>query len=493
MGGQVTVRDVPTPHTPSSLGRRAATGGLWLIGLRIASRSLGFLRSIILARILTPADFGVFGLAMLAMNTLGSFAETGVQAALIQRKGSIDDYLSSAWTIHFVRSLFIASLLFWGAPLAGTLLASPVAVPFIRAMALSQVIGGFFNIGFTHYQREIRFDVTFIHDLASSAANLSVSLFLAWKYHSPWALVAGTIAQSAVSVAISHIISPTRPVFEFDLKKVGELLSYGRWLLVSNILMFLVTQGDDAFVGRMLGVAALGYYQMAYNIACIPSTEIANMVSRIAFPVFAKIQTDLARLNRAYLNTLRIVSFLSFPIAGCTFVFAQAGVEVFLGKQWASAIIPVRILAVWGVVRAVATTTSQVFRAIGKPRTIARLRSLEVVLLAAAIYPLSIRWGIRGTSLAVVCATIVPIAIACGTTIHELRGKLSDFLWAIAIPAVSTLTMSIATWLLCSQFPVRLQLVVGPFIAAVVYVSCVAALARIPGWRFGDFAGRSIF
>jgi O-antigen/teichoic acid export membrane protein len=192
----------------------------------------------------------------------------------------------------------------------------------------------------------------------------------------------------------------------------------------------------------MLGVSALGFYQMAYLLSNLPATEITNVVSQIAFPAYAKIQNDLPKLRRAYLEIFKATMQLSFPIAGCIFVLGPDFTAIFLGEKWMPMVATMQVLAIWGLIRSSGGLAAPLFQAINKPEIATKLLLIKLILLILLIYPLTIKWGILGTALAVLINAIIISPFTHCILIHMVGGKKVDIFKIIIKPAVSTLIMA---------------------------------------------------
>ena len=257
---------------------------------------------------------------------------------------------------------------------------------------------------------------------------------------SVWALVFGLLAGNLVRLIVSYFIHPYHPRLSSDWDRAKELFGFGKWILGSSILVFLITQGDDIFVGKLLGVTLLGFYQMAYRISNAPATEITHVISQVTFPAYSKLQENIPKLREAYLKVLQVTAFLSFPIAGLIFVLAPDFTEIFLGEKWMPMVPAMQVLAIWGILRAVGTV-GPVARAVGKPRIAANVQLVQLIVLATLIYSLSVRWGILGTSLAVVFGSLVARLISSYMVIKITECRIKSFCRLIAFPLTGTIIM----------------------------------------------------
>ena len=424
-----------------SLSQRVIRSGFWVFSLRITERAFSLIRLIILARILAPHDFGLMGIAMLTMATLETFSQTGFQAALIQKKENTELYLDAAWTIMIIRGLILFTILYFIAPYAAIFFKSPQAKPIIRIIGFSILFQAFTNIGVIYFRKELEFNKQFIYQLSGTLADFIVAISAALILKSVWALVFGLLAGNFVRLVVSYLIHPYRPHLTFDLGKAKELFGFGKWILGSSILVFLLTQGDDIFVGKLLGATALGFYQMAYRISNIPATEITHAISQVTFPAYSKLQDNIPKLREAYLKVLQVTAFLSFPIAGLIFVLAPEFTKIFLGEKWMPMVPAMQILVFAGLVRSIAATTGPVFHAVGKPKIDTKWQIIRLLVLAALIYPFTIKWGILGTSIVVFLSIFVSNIGFSFDAIKITKCRFIEFSKVIVLPLINGMVM----------------------------------------------------
>jgi len=463
-----------------NLSQKVVRGGFWVFSLRITERAFSLIRLIILARILSPNDFGLMGIALLVMATLQTFSQTGFQQALIQKKEDIKSYLNSAWTVLILRGFILFALLFLIAPYAAIFFKAPQAKSIIQIIGFSVLLQAFTNIGVVYFQKELEFNKQFIYQLSGTLADFVVAVSAALILRSVWALVLGLLAGNAVRCFVSYLVHPYRPHLSSDLGKAKELFGFGKWILGSSILVFLITQGDDIFVGKLLGTTALGFYQMAYRISNMPATEITHVISQVTFPAYSKLQDNIPKLREAYLKVLQVTAFLSFPIAGLIFVLAPDFTRIFLGEKWMPMVPAMQVLVLWGVIRSIGVHHGSVLQAVGKPDILTKLNIIKLMMLVILIYPLSIKWEIVGTSLAVCASALFITPIALYITISKiLMGKMSMICKIMLIPFVSTLFMA----LLLGSFTMKnlslIEFILAVSVGAIFYFITTYILDRV--------------
>jgi O-antigen/teichoic acid export membrane protein len=447
----VTKSDLP-PQPGEGLYQRTVRSGFYVFALRITEQLFGIVRLIILARVLAPNDFGLMGIALLAMAALETFTQTGFQEALIQKKEDISAYLDIAWTIMLLRNALICVILFFVAPYIAIFFKAPAATGIIQVIGFSLLlggsggVGGFVNIGIIYFQKELEFNKQFLWRVSGTLADFTVSIAAALVLKSVWALVFGLLAGNLVRLIMSFFIHPYRPHFKLDLVKSRELFIFGKWILGSSILVFLVFQGDNIFVGKLLGVTLLAFYQMAYRFSNAPATEITHVISQVTFPAYSKLQDNLPSLRQAYLKTLQFTAFISIPLAGGIFILAPEFTQIFLTEKWMPIIPALQVLVLAGLLNSIGAIAGNVFQGIGKPQINTKWQLIRFFVLAASIYPLSIRWGILGTSVSVVLSLMVSTVAFSFMVVKITECGWKSFSKLIILPLTSAAIMVLSTF-----------------------------------------------
>jgi len=473
-------------HPEISLSQRAVRSGAWVFLLRVIQQLFSLTRLLILARILAPHDFGLMGIALLSMATLETFSQTGFQQALIQKKYDIKPYLDSAWTFLILRGVILFAILYLIAPYAAVFFDASEAKPIIQVIGLSVIFQAFTNIGVIHFQKELEFNKQFIYQLSGTLTDFVVAVAAVLILGNVWALVFGLLAGKAAMLVVSYLIHPYRPHLSFDIGKARELFGYGRWILGSSVLVFLITQGDDILVGKLVGVTALGFYQMAYLISNLPATEITNIISQVAFPMYSKLQDDLPKLREAYLKVMQVTAFITFPMAGLIFVLAPDFTMIFLGEKWMPMVPAMQILTLWGLIRSLGATTGPIFQGVGKPIIATKLQFVRLILLIIIIYPLTIKWGILGTSLAVFISGLLISPFSHYIVVMRItQCNVKTFMKFVILPALGTIIACI-TLLLSKHFIISSMGHLSLFMVVIIGVISYTAMTILFD-RFLDY------
>jgi O-antigen/teichoic acid export membrane protein len=440
------------PPEDGGFSSNVVNAGAWAFAMRISVRVLQLGRTFILAKLLSPEDFGLMGFAIISLLTLNMLSRTGFWEALVQYKGDIEDRLDTAWTIEAIRGTLIGAVVFGAAPFIAGFFGDPNATEILRVMALSPVLIGFTNLAIARFDRALNFRKVFAFEISQAVAEVAAAIIAALVLRSVWALVIGVIAGSAARVIASFALAPRRPRFVIEREKAIAMFRYGRWIFGSFVLWLLTNEIDDILVGRLLGAGALGLYRMAYTLSQSMVTEIAQTINQVVFPAFSQMQDDRRRLAEGYRQAVHLVSFLAFPAALGLVILGQDMTRVLLNDDWLPMVPALQVLSIAGAIRAVSTITGIMFEGAGSPQTTTRFQTYRLVGLLLTIYPAINRFGLEGAAWATVIATLVgdvPMLVHAGRFLEVPRLSL---LRGVALPLLNATVMAGVVWLTSSLF-----------------------------------------
>lgn len=383
----------------------------WVGALRLITRIVSFARIAILARLLSPVQFGVFGIAMLVTALLEVFTETGVNVILVQEKKDIKEYIDSAWIVSIIRGIIISIVIFFSAAFVSGFFRSPDSIFLIQLISIVPLIRGFINPSSVKFQKDLEFHKEFWYRFVIFSFDAIVAIVFAYITKSAISLVFGLLAGVVVEVILSFLVVKPIPHLHFNKEYVSRIFHRGKWITLSSIFNYLYHNADNIVVGRILGTSSLGLYEMAYKISILPITEIADVVQKVVFPVFTKISEDRERLKKAFTKTLFFVSALSVPLGMLIFLFAKEIVLLLLGDQWISIIPVLRILSIFGVIRAISGSSSALFLSVSKQEYVTIATFVSISGLLVTIIPLVLRFGMLGAGIAALIGTLISFPI----------------------------------------------------------------------------------
>lgn len=430
------------------IGRRVIRSGVWTLSGNWLARGLSVIKMIVLARILLPQDFGVFGLALLSINCISVLSGIGVEAALIQKSRIHRDDLNMAWTMANIRGFFLFLTLWSLAGAIADYFDHAGLRPLLQVMAICFIWEGLTNIGVIYFQKDIDFKqkvkLELLSDLCGSIATVILALFM----RSVWALALGSVIWSMSSCLLSYRMHPYRPRICCNWKRAASLMHFGKHILWISIVTFVVTSGDDALVGKILGLNLLGYYTMAYTIANIPVTSLASIIGRISFAAYSMVESDRERLKKAFRKTFEATLLILLPLTVLIIVLSEDFIRLFLGPRWLPMTGVLEILCLLGLFRGLSNVIAPLHLAINRPGIQSLNKTAELIVFLVLIYPFTASWGLIGAGWAVTIVYLVSFILNALMTESVLKGFLKVILRASLIPVAASVGLALVTILM---------------------------------------------
>ncbi|MDR2789237.1 MAG: lipopolysaccharide biosynthesis protein [Candidatus Accumulibacter sp.] len=464
----------------------AARGAVLTIGMRWTDRLIGFVSTLILARLLLPDDFGIVAMASIIVSLIDTLLDLGVGSALVQDKAAGRDEFDTAWTLRLIQAALAAGLIWMAAPFAADYFRDPRVVDVIRVMAWSVLIGGFENIGIVAFQKNMEFGRDFRFFFFRRLLGFLVTMTLAFWWRSYWAMVIGALAARCFGTLLSYRLHDYRP--RLSLARSGKIWSFSQWMLLCNLGNFGQQQTDKFLVGRRGDASTLGMYTLANEIAAMPTTELLAPLGRVLFPLFVDAAHDPARLKATFRKALGIQSLVALPAGVGLYFVAGDAVRLLLGEQWLSAIPLMRILSLISVFTALTHSSSYLLLALGKVSAQAILAWIQFAMLSILgifFFPEADAGGIALIRLA--CTMFGLFFLIALVLRHVPRLGIGDFIASAWRPAGATGLMALALALLPAfeSLPLIFKLLASIATGALTYALGILLLWRLSGCEKG--------
>lgn len=426
-------------------------GSLWMIGGRWVVRGIGLVSTIILARLLTPADFGLVAMAMLVIGALQVLAETGLHQAVIRMPSPQRAHYDTAWTIGVLIGAGITICLAVAAPITATQFGEPRLLPIMLMLALRPLIQGFENIGLVDFQRQLDFRRDLQVMMLGKLGSFLVTIVLAFVLRDWRALIGGTVAGTLLAVGLSYFFSPFRP--RFGLRHAGEIWSFSAWALMTNMALYASERADHAVVAATQDPGSVGAYTVGAELAALPTEELVVPPVRALFAVYSKLTHDPDALREHYLSALGFIAIVASATGAGMALVAEDAVLLLLGQQWLSAIPVVPWFALSAGLMGVARSVNSVLLAAGH----ARANAVRAMVFAAVLLPCAIvgvAWrGAEGAAIARFAVTALFAPVMLFLAMHLLRIPLAAFVACLWRPIAASLAMAAAVLLLHPELP----------------------------------------
>lgn len=409
----------PVSATPASgLGRRMTRGAAWVVGTRTAVRLLGVVGTIVLARLLTPADFGLIALATVVAAGLEQLGWFGFEVWLIRHPRPRRAHYDTAWTLTVLRGAVIALALFTASEAVAAYFEEPRLRDLLRVLALGALVQGAVNIGTVDFQRELAFHKEFVLFTAPKLLSLVVTVALAITVRTYWALAAGIIAHRLGQLVASYAMHPYRPRPSFAHWR--ELFGFSKWLLFGNWLGFIYLRADTFVLGKLAGPQGLGVYAVAKEIADLASSELLMPIRRVMLPAYSQLRDDRPRLERAFVDGFAVILFVGLPAATGLALVADPLVRLLLGAKWLAAVPLIEVLAWYAVASIAIANQSPLLVALGHVRTNTAIAAVGACLLLPALIAGTLHHGALGGAVAVSAVNWTMLVLSLAVTLRRL-------------------------------------------------------------------------
>ncbi len=435
-----------------SLGRQAAQGAAWNYAAFLVSKGLLFVATLVLARLLTPDEFGLVGMALLIITVLEIFRDFGIGAALIYRQGEGDR--DAAANVAFWLSAGIGVTLFalnwFFAPFTVHLFKTTDPTQANLMATLLRVLGFsllFASLGSTHdalLQKEINYRRRMIPEVGRTLVKGVISVALALMGFGVWSLVIGQVVGEGIATALLWATSNWRPTRVLDRALLRPMAGYGSQIMVSNGLGTMVSDVDYFIIASLLGEGALGLYTLAFRIPEMIISNLSRAVSTVAFPVAARYQTDLPALRQAYLRMQHYMLLVLAPLGLGLAVATPTIMHTLFQARWDPAIPVMQLLSVYMVLGAISHWPGVIYKAVGRPGILNTLSFVKLALLVPVLWTGASVAGIEGVAWGQVVVQSVGIAIDMVVIARFVDISVTSNLRAIWPPFGAALTMALA-------------------------------------------------
>jgi O-antigen/teichoic acid export membrane protein len=449
-------------------------------------RLLGLVSASILARVLTPEDFGLVGIAISLIASLEAFTTFGTNLVITRERMPTRDLYDTAWTIEFMRGILIALFLIVVARPAAVFFGDPRVEPVIYAISLGALIQAGENVGIVDFMKGLHFDREFRLFLLTKVIAFVVTICAALILRNHWALVLGYLAYRGGRTALSYAMHPFRP--RLSLRARHELLGFSCWVWFYSLIGFANGQGQTLLAGKLLDARGLGFFRVGAEVGALPATEIQGPMLRVLFPGLSRIGNEPERFAQLFLDAFRMILLIQVGLSVGLALAAEPFVRVIYGDAWAGMAPLVALVSL--------ATLFQSSACIAEPMLVAagRLKLFTVIVFTSMAVRLPLLalglhfWGLTGAGWSLVAASVFEAALTTVLTVRVLGlalGALVAGIWrcALAAAAMAAAVSGLATaWAhpegVLGQAALLVSLV---FVGGTVFAACQAALWLMAG------------
>jgi O-antigen/teichoic acid export membrane protein len=451
-------------------------GGQWL------NRIIGFASVVILARLLTPEDYGVCAMATLIISFLEIVTVLGGDRYLIKTPEVDKHDYNTAWSIRLIQFTCISLLLFLAAPKIALYMEEQRLTDVLYVFALSSFISAFENIWLVELRKELNFSKIFWFSFGSKLSGFIVTVTLAVLFQNYWAIVFGFLTIRTTSVILSYLIKPVVP--QFTLSRIRDQWGFSQWVLISNLAVYLRNRVDQLIVSKYFGSSGIGLYNMGAEIANLTTTDISLPLSQAIFPGISKLTPTPEKFATACLQILGVLTSILLPI-GIGMAYTSANiVHVVLGDQWLDAINIIRIIAVFGIAFALSVAASDILTALGHIKAISLISwAIVSVLIPALMYSVTIDANIYDIAMIRTALAWAALPVYYYLVVKHTEITVINIIGCLLRPILASLAMVGALALLNNnvKLPLFYHFIAEILLGAITYLTTLLLLWRLAG------------
>lgn len=458
----------------SELRQKTVSGIVWSALQKFGTLGITFVSNIILARLLTPDDYGCVGLLLIFLVISEAFINGGFEAALIQKKECSDEDYSTVFYWNIAVSVLCYITLYFSAPAISDFYNIQKLTPLLRVQSVMILLNALGGIHHTILRKRLNFKkISIIHFIATGVS-VAVAIGLAFNGWGVWTLVVQQLVNSFVSTLLLWLTSDWIPKLYISLNSFKELFNYGIFLMLSDLLNNLTANIQALIIGRRYTPADMGYYTQARKLSTIPTQSISFVVSQVTFPVLSQLQQSKEQLFTAVRKTLTCMNFVNFPLMFLLMLIAEPLVIFLFSDKWIESIPYFRILCLAGLFNCLQSVNYQVVCAVGRSRKIFRWNVVKMIAGISFIL-IGMHWGIDGILYAMVAGSaftyIVNALVATSTAGYTLFQQLRDSFPLLLISFISAgLSLPIA-WIEGLHYVIAMSLQVMVFTGSYILLS----------------------
>lgn len=462
----------------TSLRDKAVNAVLWSAMEKLSVQGINFLIGILVARMVTPGDFGAIAMLTVFLGIANTFVDSGFANALIRKLNRTEIDNSTVFYFNIAVGAVAYLVLFLAAPFIAGFYRMPILIPVLRAVSLSVVFNSLAIVQQAILTSNIDFKSQAKISVGAALISGAVGIAMAYMQYGVWALAAQMISSAFVRMAMLWIVVRWRPVRAFSRQSFKELFGYGSKLLLSNLVVNISGNVTGLIIGRKFSSASLGFYNRVEQLTFFQANNVSAILQRVTFPVFSKRQNDKTALRQYYLKIISITSMLVIPAMAILFVFAEPLISTLLTEKWIPAASLIRILVFFAVWIPFQALNLNILCVVGNSGHVLRIETLKGILYVTAIL-LAIPYGLE-----YVCYAMAIISFLCSFVYAKYTKRSIDVNWldqirrAVPYVAMSVTAGTVVFFTTACIDSYLMKLIIGITAFLIFYVTLLLIIDR---------------
>lgn len=454
-----------------SLQKKAKSSIIWTLLEALFVKGFTLFITIILARLLTPEDFGLMGLMTVFITIATVVVESGLGTSIIRDNNADSVDFSTVFFGNLALSLFVYPIIFFLAPFIATYFEQPILSILIRVYSISIIISAFYSIQEKLLMKELAFKELTILSFPGVLLGAVIAIIMAYYGCGVWSIIGMQLSTQTIKALVIWFKSTWRPSWLFSVEKLKFHFNFGYKLVISSIIKTLVNELYTVVIGKQFSIQTLGLYTQAKNMRSYPVTLLSGIISKVTYPLLSKIKEDNEKISKIYQSILRSVFFVITPLMLGMMVVAKPLFLILFSEKWVGVVPYFQILAVSSILTPIHEFNINVFNIYGRSDLFLKLEIIKVVMIFIAVL-CGIYFGIYGLLWSIVISSYVGLFVNTHysgnlisyKTIHQLKDMLPIFIIGFLASAAGYFVLKTL-----SHFNNVFQLVITLFVFLVVY------------------------
>lgn len=467
-----------TTHLQSDLKKRSLRSGMVTVGSQAVMFIIQLGSTMILARILSPQDYGINAMAVSITGFAGIFSSLGLSTATVQRKNINHEQVSTLFWINAAIGLLITLVVAAVSPAVAWFFKTPEMLKVMLSLSVIFIIGGLNIQHSALLTRQMRFYTLAKIRILSLTGGILVAIITGYYGFGYWALIFNTLTNVTLMTIGCWLSCNWIPGLPYRHSGVGAMIRFGSDLMGFNAINYFSRNMDNVLIGRYHGSGALGLYSKAYQLLMMPITNLRDPMTSVALPALSRLQNDPDLYKNYYLKCVSLLAFVSMPLVGFMLVYSDQLIHLLLGPQWIGASVIFKILAIAAFVQPVSGTLGMVLISTGRSRLYLKMGVFSAVVICSS-FAMGLPWGGKGVAAGYAAANYLVLFPTVYYTFKGTAIRSKDFLYAVGKPLISSLIMVAGCFLLfcfSQHMNTVISLAVGGFAAILIYFSVFACL-----------------
>ncbi len=345
---------------------KTKTGVIWSFLNQGGNQIFSLLVTFILARLLTPEEFGTIGMIAVFTGFAGIFVDFGFSTALIQKLEITQKDINTVYFINLASGFLLTILFFFLAPLIAEFYEKPILTILTRSLSPIFIISAISGINRALTIKNLNFKLTTVISLVSLIISSSTAILMAYNGYGVWSILIKMVVDQLVITTLYLIFSPFSQKPVFNKKSFKSLFKVGSYMAGDSIINYWSRNADNLLIGKLLGDSSLGIYTKAYAVMLLPLRNISRVIGRVMFPSFSRLQNDIDQIRSIYMKATKLIAFITFPLMAGLALLAEPFVLVAFGKNWMEMVPIISILSLLGATQSILTLNGTIYNSLGK-------------------------------------------------------------------------------------------------------------------------------